>query len=189
MNNKLLWTIPLMLMSLSPTLAQDLTAEERAAVEAEVHKRIKVTSEKMTSPALARVFAPTFIEVKVKIMSPDGSTMTHDFTMAKMGDGFIDLEDPTTNMAMPNLHKAIRKDLRIKTDADAKIFEQALDVLHPISGGFGDRDKAFKAIRHADNTWTFVRGKFFKDRKGFVVTTDAAGVVKSVRYSLDLPAE
>ena len=188
MQNKLLWTIPLMLMSLSPTLAQDLTADERAAVEAEVHKRIKVTSEKMTSPVLPRVFSPTFIEVKVKIMSPDGSTMTHDFTMAKSGDGFIDLEDPTTNMAMPNLQKAMRKDLRIKTDVDAKVVEQALDVLHPISG-FGGRDKAFKAIRHADNVWTFVRGKFFKERKGFVVTTDDTGAVKEVRYSLDIPAE
>jgi hypothetical protein len=85
---------------------------------------------------------------------------------------------------------AIKPTFSLKLQPDAKMFEQALDVLYPISTGFNDDNLKAKAIKNSGNEWTFVRGqdKFF-DRvllQGFVVKTDTKGAVVEVKWATEL---
>jgi len=95
--NRLLCILSLCLLAFSPTLADNLTAEERESVEAEIQKRIEITAEKLEAPALKKVFDATFIKAEVKIESPDGSRSNFDMLLVKSGNRFVSPESATTN--------------------------------------------------------------------------------------------
>lgn len=78
----------------------------------------------------------------------------------------------------------IRPDFKLVTDDDAKTVQAALDQLCPI---LGDQDKAAENFTHTRNEFTFARGRFFDKLMGFVLTTDASGIVTSVKCVLKLP--
>ncbi len=59
-----------------------------------------------------------------------------------------------------------------------------IPLVFPIFGP----DAGARAIRHSGNDWTFVRGQFFDNAMGFVLTTDATGRITAVRWALKLPA-
>ncbi len=54
--------------------------------------------------------------------------------------------------------------------------------MYPLKS-FGS-DKKVKAIKKTATGWTFIRGIFFKNKKGFEVATDDKGVIQSIGYRL-----
>jgi len=160
-----------------------LTAADHKAVEAEVYKRIKVTAKPITAKAVAAVFDAKFIEVEIRVPQSGGHS-TSDLTLVKQGDAFIEIEQTSTSQAMPKLTSLVGKKFKLADDASAALFEAALDALYPISK-FGD-DKDHKAVTQKGKTWHFVRGEFFDDKKGFVVTTDNAGKITDINFKLKM---
>ncbi len=161
--------------------ADPLTDEESKALEAEVMRRITTEAKKVESEALGKAFAATFYEVDVKV-SQGSSSQTVGLQLARVGGQFVDVDKPTTNQSTPWLLKMLRPEFRLTSEADAKVFEAALDAIYPIHT-FGDKESP-KAIRNEGSKWIFVRGTFFDDVSGYIVTTDEEGVVTAVDYSL-----
>jgi len=156
-------------------------ADETEAVRQEVLRRIKIESTKVESVALAKVFRATFYKVEIKIKEGAGTSKSK-MLLVKKDAKFIDLETTFTTQNMPGLHSLIVKDFKLKTEADAKVFEEALDKLYPIRS-FGSSKKV-KAVKKTAAGWVFVRGTFMKYLKGFEVATDAKGTIQSIRYNL-----
>jgi len=158
-------------------------ADEAEDVRQEVLRRIEIKSTKLESSALKKVSGATFYKVTVKIKEGDGSS-TSKMLLVRKGDKFVDLETTFTSKDMPGFKGLISKSFKLKTEADAKVFEEALDSLYPLSK-FGSSKKA-KAIKKTPAGWAFIRGTFFKDLKGFEVATDANGTVQSIGYNLKI---
>lgn len=166
----------------SSVFAAPVSDEEAKAVNAEVLRRITTEPEKLESEALSKAFAATFYAVKIRISDSKQTTMTIEMQLARLEDKFVEVVKPTTTQAMPNLSKIVHPDFRMTSEEQAGIFEQALDMIHPMHDS--GRKKQPKEIRHEGSTWTFIRGSFFGDLSGFIVTTDEAGAVTKIDYSL-----
>ena len=165
----------------SSLLAAPLDDAERKAVTAAVMERLTVEPERIENDGLARVFDATFYKVDVRLALPSGATKFGTKLM-RVGEEVLDVPSPASTQSMPELVKILRKDFLLKSKADAATFEQALDVLYPM----GSSDKKHKAIAQKGSRWTFVRGKFFDDTKGYVATTDASGRITEIRRVLKL---
>ncbi len=165
--------------------AAETASKEEALVAAEVSKMYKITSTASTldSEAIKKVTDAKIYNVKVKITGP-GRRSSSSLKVIRRNKVITDLETPSTNQPCPWLKTMINKTFSLKTEANAKTLEAALDVLYPISDSFGGRDKKAKAIRRHGRTVTFVRGVFFKNLKGFVFETDENGSIVNVSYSL-----
>jgi hypothetical protein len=163
--------------------AQDATAEEKSFFEKNVGKLVKLEPTPMNGEALAKVFAAKFYSVKVS-MGDDGGMTT--LTVARKGNELSVVSTPGTTADMPGLKTMVKPDFKLKTDTDGIVFQAALDILYPIDDRFDKEDAKVKAVKHSGNQWTFVRGKFFDDLKGIIVTTDANGTITKIGYSLEI---
>ncbi len=157
------------------------TADEAEDVRKEVLRRITIKSTKIESAALKKVFSATFYEVTIDINEGNGTSHSK-MLLVKKDAKFINLKTTSTTQKMPGLLSLVTKGFKLKTEADAKVFEAAIDTLYPIKS-FGSAKKV-KAIKKTATGWTFIRGTFFKDMKGFEVATDDKGVIQSIGYSL-----
>jgi hypothetical protein len=106
--------------------------------------------------------------------------------LVRNGNNFLSLDDTSTTQPMPTFLSTIKKTFRIKSDEDAALFEGTLDRIYPISDSMGGEDRKYKKIRRAGQTVTFIRGKFFDNRKGFVMTLGKDGSVTGISYSLEI---
>lgn len=167
-------------MLLSGSLAM---ADEAEDVRQEVLRKIEIESTKVESSALKKVSSATFYKVTIKIKE-GGGTSNSKMLLAKKDAKFVDLETTFTSQDMPGLHSLVVKDFKLKTEADAKVFEEALDKLYPLPTSGSSKDA--KAIKKTAAGWVFVRGTFFKGLKGFDVATDAKGTIQSIRYNLKI---
>jgi len=105
---------------------------------------------------LGKVF--NAIIYNVNVVNSDGSG--NNAVVARTGDDIVMVTIPPSTTDMPDLVKVLKADFTLKSDADAHVFQDALDVLYPIGTKFNKDDLNAKAIRHYGNQWTFVRGKF-----------------------------
>ncbi|HEX5314725.1 MAG TPA: hypothetical protein VFX38_07485 [Gammaproteobacteria bacterium] len=146
-----------------------------------IGKVVKPDPTPLANPALAKMFTGRFYNVELNIAGAG-----EKIVVAREGNDLIAVTTPSTTADMPGFPKLLKPDFRLKSDEDAHVLQDALDVLYPIDDSFGGEDAQAKTIRHAGNVWTFVRGKFFEHFKGFVFTTDESGAVTKVQYSLDI---
>ena len=163
--------------------AEDATAEEKAFFDKNVGKLVKLEPTPMNGEALTKVFTAKFFAVKVS-MGDDGGTTT--LTVARKGNDLSVVSTPSTTADMPSLKAIVKPDFRLKTDTDGIVFQAALDVLYPIDSRFDKEDLEVKAVKHSGTQWTFIRGKFFDNFKGIIVTTDANGTITKIGYSLEI---
>ena len=188
---RVLWVTAIVLWSLTsapvPSRADSLSPDERAFFDKHLSKVVQVEPTKLHAAALDRVFHATFYKVTVTINEGGGGSQSMDLTVARAGDDLEAVSKPSTTEDLPHLKEMLNPKFKLHTQQDAKAVQDALDVLYPISKGFGDKDLKAKAIKHSGNEWTFVRGEFFQKHAGFVFTTDASGAIQSVKYSLELP--
>jgi hypothetical protein len=170
-----------MIVVLAPQLHADDTADDQAFFDKQTSKFVKLQPTRLTGDALGKVFAGIFYSVNV-VGSDGGSTKA---VVARTGDGIAIVSIPGTTTDMPDVIKLLKGDFVLKSDADAHVFQDALDVLYPIDTTFNKDDLNAKAMRHTGTQWTFVRGKFFDHFKGLIVTTDGAGKITAVKWTLD----
>ena len=118
------------------------------------------------SAALAKVFAGQVYQVTTTQETGQG-TMSQEELVVHDGENFRAVQHPTTDEDFPFLLDLVKGDFKLKTKQNAQEFEAALDALYDV-GNFGNDEKE---IRQKGKQWIFVRGKFFKDASGFIVTT------------------
>jgi len=158
--------------------AQVAPSEEKAFIDRNVGNLIKLDPTPVSGDALEKVFAAKFYMVKVTAGA--GTTM---LVAARIATTLPDATLPAATADFPALKALVRPDFKLKSDADGKMFEAALDLLYPPDTRY---DEKRKAVRHAGTQWTFIRGMFIGDYKGLVVTTDANGTITSIQYSREI---
>lgn len=165
---------------------QGLSAEEQAFLEQNLKKIIVVTPTRLDDAAVTTVFGVPIYTVKIQINDEDGGNALTTITVARVAESLVAVSQPSTDTVRPDIQKMIRSDFKLTGPAAAETLQKALDVVYPIIGG-SDEQKA-RAFRRKGNEWTFVRGKFFDNALGFVMTTNAAGTITAVRFSLKVPS-
>lgn len=160
--------------------AQD-AASDQAFFDRQTDKFIKLQPERMTAEALTKVFSAIIYHVKV--VASDGSSA--NTVVARTGDQITMISIPGTTTDMPDLAKLFKPDFTLKSEADSRLMQDALDVMYPIDTTFNKDDINAKAMRHTGNQWIFIRGKFFDHFRGFIITTDNSGKVTAVKWTLD----
>jgi len=168
-----------LLLATFPAAAQKDNAS--AAIEKAIKDRITVETKQIKSDALNNVIAGDLYDVTISFGGESGSSTINNKAVL-IGDKVIVIPMPTTNEKLADLKAVINPKFKLKTMEDATKLEAALDVLYPISS-FG---KSEKAIKQSEGKYIFVRGKFFKEFKGFVVTTDGEGSIADISYSLQI---
>jgi hypothetical protein len=161
---------------------QELTAEEKAFFRERLSDVVEVVPERVTDEAVRKVFAPAIYHVQVLVKEPGGSTSTQAL-VARFDNELAIVTRPSTDGDAPQVQKMFKRDFKLANDAAAALVQQAFDAVFPIARA----DEKARAFRRKGNQWTFVRGEFFDSKQGFVLTTDAAGALTSVKYVLKLP--
>ncbi|MBW2593479.1 MAG: hypothetical protein JRE58_10875 [Deltaproteobacteria bacterium] len=180
---KILWVVFIIVLFLSGSVyARELSQEEKTSIQNVIHKMIKIDASRIDSPAMGKVFASTFYNVKLTRALSSGSLGMGKLLLAKVGNNLIEPEGTQTGRSMPNLRSAIRQDFRLNSRKDAELLQQALDSVYKITSS---SDVKAKAIIHKGDEWIFVRGKFFKKKKGFIFKV-AGGVITEIHYSLGI---
>jgi hypothetical protein len=173
-----------LLASVAPcSRAASLTADEQAFFNAHAADMFDLQTERLEDPALAAVFASPFYKVTAgtKLGDANGG---FDLLVTRVGDTLVGVAHPGTDMDLPDLFKLLNPKFRLRNMADAKLLQQALDIVYPI---IMSSDQKLKSNRRNGKNWTFIRGDFLEGKRlGFVFETDPAGAIKSVKYSLQL---
>lgn len=171
-------------MVLAPLRARagEVSAADKAFLEKHVTEIVQTSFTALDEPAILKVFSTKFFRVKIIIKEQNGE-QTQEVMVARVGEKLGNVSSPGTDGELPELLKMLNPAFVLKEDADAKAVQAALDSLYP---PFMEDEKKVIAFSHAGNAWTFVRGTFFESKKGFVMTTDAAGKITKVEYQLKL---
>ena len=174
-----------MLAATAPALlsAAELTADEQAFFNRHTSDLVRLEPTRLDDPVLARVFSATFYAVQVVIKDADGEQST-GIKAIRLDDKLVPVGRPSTDCEPTDFLKLLNPAFKLRTDADAKALQQALDAAYPINS---ESDKRAETFRHAGRSWTFVRGEFFESKLGYIFETDAAGAIKSVKFTLKLP--
>jgi hypothetical protein len=173
-----------MLLAATPAArADDLSPEDKAFFDKHATDIVRLEPGKVTDPTFVHVFALPVFHVKVVIKQGDGDG-SMDLVVAKMDDKLVSVSRPGTDSDLPDFPKMISPSFALKSDADAKDMQAAMDLIYPL---ITDDEKKAEAFHHEGNKWTFIRGPFFNNKMGFVFETDASGKITSAKYSLKLP--
>ena len=162
----------------------ELNGNLKETLQQKLSKMLFVDVETLQGEMISTVFDGTLMKISLGKKSSNASQKMPLFA-APLGvqeNDVVEFEDLSTSVECPKIASFVRSDFLLKDDAAAKVFEQALDQVWKVS----TFDKEHKRIKHEGNEWTFVRGDFFKEFKGFIVTTDESGKVVNVAYSLSI---
>jgi hypothetical protein len=105
--------------------------------------------------------------------------------VAKTNNKLVDLTKPSTPKDHNGLVKIINPNFKLNNEKNVLILQNALDVLYPISK---KEDSRVKTYFKKDGKWYFIRGKFFKNFKGYVFNIKNDGSILKARYELKIPA-
>jgi hypothetical protein len=171
--------VMLLLVPAGQALAAAASAADQAFFNKHLADLVQVEPIPIHTLAVDKVIAEPIFKLKITI----GGEMTTTELVAKEGDKIAVVSLPSSDADMPKLMKLISPKFTLKSDQDGQAFQEALDALYPISD---DDDSKLKSVKHDGNQWTFIRGKFFSHFLGFVVTTDDAGKITGIKYSLEI---
>jgi hypothetical protein len=156
------------------TAAQGLNEKENSLLDNFIKSKIAVEKEKIVSDTLQKVFSGAVYKVKAGYSDESGiSYCTEDY--------FVIKDNILIPFTTSDLFVAVRSDFFIKNEADAKIFETALDKIKPISWD----SKELKEHLKKENRWYFVRGKFFDSKSAFIVTVGQDGKISAIGYDME----
>jgi hypothetical protein len=163
--------------------AGELTPAEKAFFDRHVSDLVRFEMETMDDLAIEQVFSTPFYKLEVLILLEGGDQNTK-LIVTRVGDKLVSVTRPGTDGDLPEFQKLLNPAFKLRTNADAKMLQQALDVLFPL---FMQSDKKARSFRRAGDTWIFARAEFDESKSGYIFTTDANGTIKSVKYQLRLP--
>ena len=153
--------------------AQELTEKENSLLNNFLNSRVIGEKEKIVSDTLSRVFPGPVYSIKAGFSDPDGINYCSQYY-------FIIKDGNLVDFGRDSIMKVLKSGFSIKTEADAKVFETALDKIFPVSWSDEDMKKHFKK----GIIWYFARGDFFEFYSGFIVTIDPAGKITGIRYDM-----
>jgi hypothetical protein len=163
--------------------AEEVSAEDKAFIDKQINTLVKIEPTPLTGDSLEKVFSAKFFKLEIRIGASGGGM---DLVVARSGDNIVEATQPGTTADMPEFKALVNLNFKLKADADAKTFQFALDQLYPIDERFDKEDLKAKTFKRNGTTWTFIRGKFFDNFKGYIVKTDANGTISSIEYSLEI---
>ena len=163
----------------------NVNSDKNRLIKEEIIKKIETSPKRLTSLALTKVFSATFYQVKIITKHPNGPSQSYETILARKDEAFVNIENPYTNMPMPNLKTLIRSDFHLETDEDAIILQEAFEQIYPSFSLFDEKVEETD-IRHSNNEWLLIRGKFFDRHKGFIIKNDKKGAITYVSYSLEI---
>jgi len=182
--------IPLLAVALAtaavilPLRAEQLTPDEKTFIDKHISDVIGTETERLSDPSLTKVFATPFYKIKLGIKQADGQMDSSQSLIAvKLDDKLVDLSTPSSDADVPMMVKMFDPKFKLLADADAQTVQKCFDILYP---PFMEEEKKIIKFSHKGNDWTFIRGKFFDTFSGYVITTNADGSVKTVKFSLKL---
>jgi len=153
--------------------AQEMTEKENLLLDNFLKSRVVGEKEKIVSDTLDRVIPGPVYSIKAGFSDPDGINYCSQYY-------FVIREGKLVDFTTANLLPVLKSGLSIKTEADAKVFETALDKVFPVSWSDEDMKKHFKK----GNKWYFARGDFFEFYSGYIITVDAAGKITATAYDM-----
>ena len=167
-----------------------VSAAVKKKIRAHFHGRIEANIQAVKLGDAAGIIEGKLVGVSPVFKSGDGVTARmegYEFALHIAGRKVTRMEDVQSvnnRKETPGVTALLKPGFKLKTDADAAKLEKLFDAVFPIP-----RHEAgdVKAVRKVGSGWRFVRGKFFRDEKGFVATTAADGAVESIVYHLKLP--
>ena len=175
-----------LLLSCIPLIisAQEIPAADNLLIEKFIQSVTVIEKEKLASDTLQKVFPCALYKVSLWLtVDKDDSFACGSYVIAIKDGKLTELQQPSTNKPLDKMLSILSKTFTVKNEADAKVFEAALDKLYPI---LMMSDKEFKEHFKKANKWYFVRGGLFEDRMGFVLTTDQTSKVTSIEFSMEI---
>lgn len=170
-------------MLVSPLMSgQQVPANDAKLIDDHVFAKVTIKKEKIEAPSLTRVFRGVYYKAVPTYNHKDGTASCESYLVAVVDGSIVEPDEPNGAMTMEVLFTLLRSDFSIKTATDAKTFEEALDALYPLDWSENTESKKH-FIR--EGKWYFIRGEFFESLKGFMVTTDSQGVIKSIDFDLE----
>lgn len=160
--------------SILKTAAQELSDSENSLIDNYLKSNIASEKEKIVSDTLEKVISGPVFKIKGGFSEENGTSYCVEYR-------FIIKEGNLISFSTDNFLSVLRSDFSIKSAADAKIFETALDKLYPISWSNEDKKEKLKI----DNKWYFVRGTFFDSKSAYIVTLDPNGKITEISYSME----
>jgi hypothetical protein len=174
-------SVTAMILALSAA-GQPVATGDNALIDNYINSTITIRKEKIASDAVASVFKGTFYYA-TPAYNRDGAVSSCEKYCVVIEDGKIsELDQITETRTLERLGALIRKEFVIKDEADASLFESALDALYPLDWSDEPSDK-----RHffSDGRWIFTRGRFFDSLKAFIITPDPDGGILQVDFDLE----
>lgn len=177
-----------MVMVLAPARiarADGLSADDQAFFDKHSTDVVRLEPTRLTDAPVVRVFSVPLFHLKIVMKMGDGGEQSMDMIVARGSDKLLNVTRPSSDADMPDFPKMLNTSFKLQSDGDAKDMHAALDAIYPI---VGDDDKKAATFVHKGNQWTFIRGKFFDKRLGFIFETDPSGTITSAKFSLSIPA-
>jgi hypothetical protein len=153
-------------------------------IEEFVKSHLTVSSQPISSKGLEEFFDGSFYRTQSRLKQPF-SYGSQEFRIGVTDAKIVLIKSLVTSQPMPGLTKLLKEDAKIASKEDALRLKEGLDALIPPT--MSDRSYKGEGILQSGDEWYIVRGKFFRDLKGFRIETDAEGRIKSIKYALKLP--
>ena len=173
----------LAVMELGTAAFAQVPADEQAFLDKHMSEVVAIKPKRLSDPAIAAAISAPAYELTITVNSGDGGTSEQKQIAVRMDDKLIPVSRPGTDGDFPAIQKMVNPSFKLRTDADAKQMQTALDALFP---PVTDDEKKAIAFAHVGKDWQFYRGAFFGNKMGFVFATDGQGKVTSVKFALKL---
>jgi len=170
------------LISLFPLalFAQSVPANDKALIDKFIVSISYNKVEPVAPDALSKVFIGKFYLVNPGFKLLSGSVTCTDFHFNANNNTLIQLEELSEDKTLPILLSLVKKEFILKDENAASFFESAINGIYP----FDNKDK--DQIKHLkkNDTWVFIRGKFFNDLMAMIVSTDSNGKITEIQFKL-----
>jgi len=179
---KIFGMLVICVISLAKINAQDIPPADNMLIDKYIGSVLSIDKVKIASDTLAKVFVGAFYEFSPIVTMAYGVAACGTYKVLIMNGQLSLMEEATSTKRLDNLMALVRKDFSIKNEGDAKVFQTALDKLFPI---VWDGDLKDKTFFKKDGKWYFIRGEFFDNKKGFVITLDANAKISAIDFDLE----
>ncbi|HLP73419.1 MAG TPA: hypothetical protein VK155_10995 [Bacteroidales bacterium] len=168
--------------------AQDITQEHNKLIDDHLQSKLSIEKEPVKSPDISKVFAGSFYKVRIDfIYQYENSVQSygcHDCYVNITNGKLTEFQQLSSDGELKELLSMLKSEFRIRNEADAKVFEAALNALYPVD------QKDVANIKHMNKAaqWIFIRGKFFDDNTAVIVSVAPDGRLSKIELMLSYQA-
>ena len=155
----------------TPTVSED----DLVGIKAMLSSEISFEKQKVQSDVLPQIFDAQFYTIVFTEQETSESNRSQEFIAYDANGTYAELKEKE------DLIFLIKEDFVIN-EANALLFQDALDVLYPLDYF----DKKAKANYKKDNKWIFVRSDSFGEKKGFVLFLNGSGKIIGLRADTEI---